>query len=349
MIGLQNRLCGYLVVATISATCVGCATSSQPVDKPGAKDTDAELAEAKRKVAVHPWHTQRVDNIGNEGLQQTIENLANFDDDQFATTGWGIGVMGRHFRIGNPADEMFRLTHLFRVRKLLEIGREASEEVTPVLRNALNEALTDWPRALTQMQKMWAEHPDGFSTEGPTDYEKTALKAMASTYLLAELHDFDSLALLVHSYKLHTKWIAEHKHYPCPQVAIPQAITLYAIHRLVSGYRAERLTSQARGIHKEYLRWAKSEIPPPLKFSCSRWDADYDESDPLVQILDPNGIVLRDQPKIELVVYPTRFMDGEPMQDGHTQKVAEKSKVWFTKLAQFVETAYPDANLVADN
>ncbi|MHC4645013.1 MAG: HEAT repeat domain-containing protein [Planctomycetota bacterium] len=293
---------------------------------------------AKEEVPVHSWHRERVENIRSETTREAIENLANFDDAHFATTG-----MGRHFRTGYPEDEMFRVVHLFRVRRLLEIGRRAPEKVTPVLRTALRQALADWPHALAQMQKMWADHPDGFSTEGPTKYEKNQVKAIAATYLLAELGDFNSLPLLLQSYRLHTKWISEHKHYPCTQVAAPQAITLYAMHRLVSAYPVNLLGHEGCELRESYMGWAAEQIPPASRLSGSAWNADYDESDPLGPVLDPEAAALRGQPTIQLVIYPTKFGDGEQMQDGHTQKVAERSNLWFQRLERFVEASYPEA------
>ncbi len=329
-----KQILRFLVVSVILLIPAMCTYSSQsPPEAAG-----AGLAQAKERLPVNDWHKERLGNMRAETIEQTIENLAHFDDAHFATTG-----MGRHFRTGHPEDEMLRVVHLFRVRRLLEIGRRAPDKVTPVLRTALRQALADWPQALAQMQKMWTGHPDGFSTEGPTNYEKNQVKAIAATYLLAELGDFNSLPLILQSYRLHTKWIGEHKHYPCAQVAVPQAITLYAMHRLVSAHPLSRQSNEARGLRESYMQWSSKHIPPRRRFTGSAWNADYDESDPLGAVLDPEAAALQDQPTIQLVIYPTKFGDGEQMQDGHTQKVAERSKLWFQQLERFVEAVYPDA------
>ncbi len=210
------------------------------------------------------------------------------------------------------------------------------------MRRALSQALADWPQAYQEERELWEAHPKGFIEHEPSSYDRTYTKALASTYLLAELRDYDSLPLLVDSHKVEAGWIAELKHYPAWQVPVPAPISLYAMHRLVSSFPSGRMTPEARALHAAYMKFADEHIPPVNTRTGTSWNADYDESDPLRRAVDPKGIVLHDQPKIELVSYPYKFTDGERMQDIISPTPHERCNVWFDHIERFVAAAFPD-------
>ena len=339
MITLEIKLGGCLVLAMMCVIFVGCTTSSQPIGQPDAKGSDAQLAEARKKVPVHPWHKERVENIRREDVKRLIENLANFDDDQFASD-FGSGYIR-----GNVGHEVYRIVRLSRVRRLLQMGMKEPDLVAAALRKALTESLDQWPQAYQERVQLWKDNPQGFTSEKPRNYVKVRTRAMVATYLLAEAGDFDSLPLLLHSYKVQEKWIVQHKYYPAIQYPVHPAITLYAMHRLVSNYPQERLTEQTRALRDAHLKWAEENLPPMQVITGTSWNSDYQESDPLVRIIDPRGVVLWDQRKIQLVVYPHEFGDGEDFRWMLEDKVDERTQRWLDQIRQFVKAAYPDANL----
>ena len=107
-----SRAATWLLVglALAAALVTGCKTDDQaaavqtlPTNSAPKSTTNEDLALA------HPWHRQRVENIRSEKIDQTIENLANFDDNHFAGTS----------STGDLQGEMNRIVKLSRVRRLL--------------------------------------------------------------------------------------------------------------------------------------------------------------------------------------------------------------------------------------
>lgn len=328
----QKRVTTGLALSLL--TFVGAACRTVPI-----REVDAPPA---ARLPVHPWHKERVENIRKEEIEEVIENLANFDDMHFATTSSEMG-----FSPGNPESEMHRLTHLFRVRRLLEEGRKAPELVVHQLRKALGQALADWPEAFQQELELWEEAEKlsrGLIKDEPSAHDKARVKAAAATYLLAELQDHESLPLLWEGYKLQDKWIAEistEDYRFIAQCPVPPPISLYAMHRLVSTYPLDQLPPAARAAHKRYMEWTQKHIPPPKKFTVTGSTANYDESDPRVRILDPEGVVLRHQPKMELVAYPDHFADGAPMQAYDSAPyITDTCNEWFSLMEAFAQAAF---------
>ena len=163
---------------------------------------------------------------------------------------------------------------------------------------------------------------------------------MAATYVLAELKDFESLPLLVDSYKAQDEWIHKYRPYPCLQVPVPPTISLYAMHRLVSAYPPERMTPEARGLHEAYMNWANENLAPPIQFRGTAWDATHDASDPMIRVADPKGVLLRGQRNMELVAYPHEFADGERIEGTTEPNVKERGRIWFDHMERFVEAAF---------
>ena len=52
----------------------------------------------------------------------------------------------------------------------------------------------------------------------------------------------------------------------------------------------------------------------PVRFMGSRPSALYDESDARIRVMDPRGVLLDDQPKMELYTWPMRWAEGTRMQ-----------------------------------
>ena len=50
---------------------------------------DEEAPPDKAPIPVHPWQRKRVENIRAETIEETLQNLGNFDDDHFAVTAAG--------------------------------------------------------------------------------------------------------------------------------------------------------------------------------------------------------------------------------------------------------------------
>ena len=112
---------------------------------------------------------------------------------------------------------------------------------------------------------------------------------------------------------------------------VPPAITLYAMHRLVSTYPKEKLTPKAKGLRDVYLELAEEKLSAPKGRLITGLGADYSETDPRLPRMDPRGIVLADQPKMQPVEYPVRFKDGTRM-SSHESEVSEDAKLLFQHL-----------------
>ena len=115
-------------------------STSPATDGEARVETGAPLA--IRALPVRGRPTEQVTNIHSESVAQAIDNLADFDDNQFAMT-----VSADGFTYGDPADEMLRIVHLVRVRRLLEEGHRSPRTLVPLLRETLQQAIANWPAA----------------------------------------------------------------------------------------------------------------------------------------------------------------------------------------------------------
>ena len=311
----------------------------EQAQKSGTKTGSRDGQEAKKEVSGHRWQRERVENIAGESIEQTIENLANFDDCHFASTSF---MGGRHG--GILSSEVIYVVNLFRVRRLLEEGRANRGVVIAALKSAYKEALAGWPQARTEVvayihRELDAGRQASFSQ--PCTADKLEHKALAATYLLAELQDHDSLPLLVHGYRVHSKWRDELEKAGWHALAVPIPFTLYAIHRLASTLEPAQMSEEALAARAAYLEWAGRNLALPVERVVSALHADYDESDVYLRIVDPRGQVLTDQPKISLARYPCLYSDGAHMQipKGLGTYTCPREKEWAGLLLPFVEAA----------
>ncbi len=293
-----------------------------------------QVLDAKEQTPLIKWQKERVANIRREQIKQVIENLANFDDNSFATTARG----DRGFTPGDPDCEAFRVVHLSRVARLVAEGKKQPEPVVSLLNEALAKALEDWPDVMKAQADKWLKSDGSFTQDEPGEFDKLTTKAVVATYILAELQDYESLPILLQSYQKTEKWIAALKPYPVFQFPVPPNITLYAMHRLVYNYPEDKLTPDAINARDEYIKWSDQNLPEPKIVSRSAWNAEYDTSDPMVKITDPKGILHKAQPKINLLLYPNRFKDGPFFQGYIEDKVDEKTQEWFDAMGPFLKT-----------
>ncbi len=283
------------------------------------------------RVPGHPWQKERSENIKGETIEQTIENFANFDDLHLAQT----SISGVPSMNTSPAFQRLVVPRLARVRRVLAEGRVNPQWVVPHLRRALEKALSVWPEAFRDRMRA-LEAAKGLSNHEPDQFDKCTMRALAGTYLLAELGDHESLPLILKGYTIHD--------YRKMYAPVPPALTLYAMHRLVLSFPEEQLNAEARRIRDGYLQLAEC-LPPPHEINVTKsWYANYDESDPRIAILDPERKVLLREPTMQMTVYPYRFPDGMKISDTEG-KVSERAKLLFEKLERFVKVVYPDANL----
>ena len=122
--------------------------------------------EGMSNPAPHPWRSKLVQTVAAENIQQTVENLPNFDDLSLAET--SIGDM--RIAPGNGAFQAKCMPRLTRVRKLLVIGREEPRAVVPLLRKKLEYAIEGLGPAREESAKL-AKATRGRAAEavgGPT-------------------------------------------------------------------------------------------------------------------------------------------------------------------------------------
>jgi len=305
-----------------------------------------KLVELREGLPPQSWHVERVRTIQGESIEQLVENLANFDDMHFAstsTTGWsGVSPGADGYVVG-------MLPNLFRVRRLLALGRDDPTAVVPQLQKALRESLKAWPDAFREeLRGRESKLREVVHKTGPTLHDKLRTRTEASTYLLAELASHDSLPLLLESYRTQQKWInaiPEKNYRWISQSPIPPALSLYAMHRLVASFPRDGLPAQARAAHDRYMEWAAKNVPPSGRYKGVGPSSPYDESDPRIALTDSEGLLVRDEPKMDLCRYPIRFADGEKMQKYDTAPyVTERSRQWFGFMEAFIVSAFPEEN-----
>jgi len=302
----------------------GQATASAP---DGASTRPADTA--KLGIAENKWQAQLVSNIRGEAIGDCIANLGNFDDQHLADTSLG------DIRAESTAGQSIVVTRLARVRRLLEEGRRRPDTVIGPFRSAFKRALDQWPQARQEFITAFTQaeaRGAGFTRGEPMAYDKIRTLSLAATYVLAELGDHESLPLMVHAFEMNID--------PKQMVSPAEpAITLFAMHQLILSYPEARLTPQSRRIRDEYLAATKGVFPEPEKVIVTRWQADYSESDPRVVLLDLGKKVLRDQPTMEMRIYPVKFADGQRITESMSRPTQRTMKL-FEQIKQFVQLSF---------
>ena len=308
----------------------------------GTEEQSSNDVKETGEISVHKWHTERVNNIRSESIEQLVENIANFDDLHFATSSFSRGYFP-----GEMSSETGLVINLFRVRRLFEEGQIHPEQVIPILQQAYQNIHETWPDAKEEDRqrslkyiKIAKENGDirsVFLTE-PDLYMKNTTCAVATTYLLAELQDHNSLSILLEGYKKHRNWVKEYGE-GLMGSPVPTPMTLYAIHRLAVTLPENKMDSKTLAARSTYLEWADKNVPEPEIRKVTAWNSDCDESDPFRRIADPKGKSLAGQPSILLPKYPYKLKDGTAFFDGSQYDEQQKEKEWAEVLIPFVEAA----------
>lgn len=279
-------------------------------------------AEASLRVPPHEGHLGRVENIRRETIEETAANLGNGDDFVLAFTSMS-GVMMSDVC---TQSQVTVVTRLFRVRRLLAVGREDTEKVVPVLMRLTTEALDGWPQAHAVLwEKLGA--PGGAKVSDSEPALQYTGRVRGSMYILAELGHHDALPLFLRTCRQGPPL--------CRRPPVPPGYTLYAMHRLVSSYPESKLSAEARKLRQEYLQSAEC-LPEPREITVTRWNAGYSESDPRIVVYDAEPVLDR-QPTMNLPIYPHYFTD-HVLFDVDT----ERANALLDKLEAFVRAAYPD-------
>ncbi len=303
-----------------------------PVRDPVVEGADVDFVAAKISIPKHKWQAERVSNIRRESISDCIASLGNFDDQHLAET----SISG--IRAGSTVGQSIVVTRLARVRRLLEEGHRSPDSVVGTFRSAFKTGLDEWPEArqefITAFEQSEAKGV-AFTQSEPMAYDKLKSRSLAATYVLAELEDHESLPLMIRSFEMNI----DPKRMTSPA---PPAITFYAMHRLMLSYPEGELTSELRHVREEYLAAVDGILPEPRTETVTKWHADYSESDPRVVLFDPKKQVLRDQPRMEMRIYPVRFVDGESFTRS-MGRPSERTMKLFLKIKRFVQLAFPES------
>lgn len=320
---MSAKLAITMIIGLVLFGLAGCLTSREPQFEAKTESVAPEVEEARKRVPADGWHAERVENIRKEGIQQLVENLANFDDMHLATTTTGSVLIN-----GSYDAAVHKVTHLFRVRRLLAIEKESPGTVTRFMVTAYAKVQEAWPAAYRD----WTRRDRRLVKYGPLEMEKAEMRGIVATYFMGESGDPALLGVLLDGYQTHQGWLKEYKRAATSQCPVPPAFTLYAIHRLVSAVPEDSLRLEARSARKSYLSWAEDHIPAPAEVEVCAWNAKYDESDPFLMITGRRGILLRDQPKMVMKVYPTRFKDRTGFEAGFMPDLTQQGEEWRDQL-----------------
>ena len=301
--------------------------SAQLLTKLMKEDTERETQrlEAMEKAPVLKWRTSLIENMRNENLRQTIENLANFDDDMLASSSIT--------EIHSALKESLLVTRLMRVRRLYSYGKDDPDSLIAELRRIYNDSMVKWPEAYEEFLEDLENDRANYSA--PNEFKKICYYCLTATYLLAEFGDYDFLPLLSKQYKMHHIW-------PPPDSPSPVSptMTFYAMHRLASSYPRNLLSKEASQALDEYLRFAEEFVPEAKQITVTVWDAAYSESDPRLFILNIKKEALEGQKSIVMPLYQAKFKTGELMEDGNVIQSGQLNEL-FEKLDSFVQIVYP--------
>ena len=265
----------------------------------GARDAaDADTsADELGQMLMAQW---RVEDVQQQKIDELIAYLNSVDKLNAGSGGGSASSVG-------SIDHELAVLSMAHVRHLLALGREHPDVVVPALRTSYQDALKAFPGTLHEHFRAIRER-DPTTKADPDDLVVLRTRAVAATYLLAELQVHEALPELVAGYRLQHQWA----HEGVQETLVPQGIALYALHRLVSTVDVGKLTPEAQAARRTYLAWAETHLPPEQERQVMAWHADYDESDPMRRIVDPEGKVLRAQPTTKITWYPVVFRDVTP-------------------------------------
>jgi len=276
----------------------------------------------------NPRHRKLVETIRQESIPELIANLANFDDKSFA---WSSiqrgGAMGREYSASFQALFVVRLV---RVRRLLFEGQRNPQPVIEALRAALVASLDGWPDALRQFKEHYNRtmKEKGYVLLVESDLrERYRVQALAATYLLAILKDYESLPILFNGVQLHDLSLNGDRGQR-PPVALP--LTLHAMHVLIESYPEARLNVDARRARDAYL--AEKPFGRPGESPVTRWA----EDDPRRAITDGLRRLARDQPKTSVPLLRTRWADGSPTNGN----VSDRMRPILERIEAFIDAAF---------
>jgi len=310
-------------------------------------DRQGDRLSKKEELPPQNWHMERVQTIGGESLDELIAHLANIDDMHFAATASPEG-----YSQGNPLSEARVVVLLFRVRRILEMGREDSAPVVAALRKTFRRNLAEWPAIHRAALKCHEEHAGramfGVLPEPILAHDLARMQAEVATYVLAELGDHAALPLLLEGLEQQMKWIDAipvEKYRYTPQCPVPPPLTLYAMHRLLGTLPKSKMPASAAAEYDRYAAWSAEHVPQPIRFMGSGPSASYDESDPRIRIMDPRGLLLDDQPKMQLYFWPMRWTDGTDMQEYPAAPyLNERTRQWFALMKPIIEKTFARAS-----
>jgi hypothetical protein len=288
------------------------------------------------------WLQARNQGFDRETPAQLIENLANWDDMIDAMLSDSTYIQG------GPNSEMRRLLRLRRVRRLLEIGAEDPALVTPLLRTTLMDVLEQWLPIV--QEKMHPTKPARNQSE-PDEWDKLTIRAIAATYLLGELKDYDALPLLNHAFLMQQGWVKTIERWGADQAPVPPAMSLYAMHRLIVQIPPDRILPQAAAARADYMIYAAQNIPDAIVFKKSAANSDggitYRELPPGAPV-EERPFTFHPPPpgpyRTDLVRYPVMlFRDGGEIQteSSLSQVLSDRAWDWHARMAAFIELNFP--------
>ncbi len=201
----------------------------------------------------HPWQSKLVQTMSSESIEETINNLPNFDDLSLAET----SVMGMRIAPDHGPFQAICVTRLTRVRKILALGRSQPETVIPLLREKLLYAIDGFQQARKAFDDMvkrsggrWAEGT--WAQSEPSELTKRQTWAAAAVYLLTELGDYESLPILTRMYQ----------EMEGPINPAPYDYAVYAMYQLLKVHPRKGLNQQQLGAFEECLSTGKDLASP---------------------------------------------------------------------------------------
>jgi hypothetical protein len=270
--------------------------------------------------------TALVKRLAPETLEQTLDNLPDFEDVAWVQGAFPSGVDGP----GTYDYDFKIIPQLNRVRRLLAEGREQPVVVIPLLETRLGDSVKGYEKAYNAYIEEFNRHNKenkAWPIDSPTAYHRKATTAPACVYLLAELKSYRSLPLLAKIYQRKE------------MLPVSRVFLWYAMHTLALDHPRVGLTAEAAKALDDYLAATKKKVPPPKLVSVSAWNAALEETDFRAAIAGQN-IGLDKQPQIQLHHYPYQLAQLENIPPWIA---TPQVNAWSAKLKRFIDLAYPAA------
>jgi hypothetical protein len=214
-----------------------------------------------------PYRSGLIEAIKGESVLESFKRIPSFDG-----AVWAIGdaqAFGPVSQKSYKFQSMIVLTNS-RVQKILDECRSGAPDNAPLVKNEARKKFTtiidSFGSVLAAKNRQILSTRDGFVCKSPDEYWNSIVYGPATTYLLAELNDRESLPLFLDA--LDSKG----------ELPVNRVFLYFACHRIALSLRNEPLSADCKRALDDYVAVAQ-DVPLEDEGDGFAWDCPFDLMD----------------------------------------------------------------------